>query len=392
MYISVNIATHEPRLPFLRMVLQALSESNTKPNEVNIYFGECKIPSWVLEWRKHFHVHAISGKDLGASGKFYSSEDQKEGVYITLDDDLIPDPAYIGYLADAAMRYPNCIVGLHGTVYPEHPVKKYYEGGEVHYCYKGLDNDIAVDILGTGALAFRSALESRPVLKDFPVKNSIDPHLCKKAKDSGIPLVCLARADGFVKEIEGSQDSAIWKEAAKDDSRQTKVLNEIKDFSRFYERNPIDSKSLGNASIEWHHLKEILSIVSKSTKVVEFGSGKSTAILSKVCDLLSFEHNPDYRTGLNAYRPIKNGWYNLTANDKRAISKADVIVLDGPTAETGRYNIPKEIILLFKKQCVIFVDDCHREKDLELTKMIAKLTKKKLTLMEGKQKSMAKIK
>lgn len=392
MYISLNIATHKPRLPFLKQVLEAVSKSNTLPDVVNICFNGCQAPKWVKDFKELNIISFVGDQDLGASGKFYSSEGQKEGVYITLDDDLIPDPAYIGYLADSAMRYPNCIVGFHGRIYDHHPIKKYDGGGIPYHFGSGLAGNQAVDILGTGALAFRANLKNKPILSDFKEGNKSDLYLCKKAKENNIPLVCMEREAGFLKEIPESQDVAIWKGVAKDDSKEVAIINSIKDFSRLYERNPIDSKSLGNASIEWHHLKEILSIVSKSTKVVEFGSGKSTAILSKVCDLVSFEHNPEYRTGLNAYRPIKNGWYNLTANDKRAISKADVIVLDGPTAETGRYNIPKEIILLFKKQCVIFVDDCHREKDLELAKMIAKLTKKKLTLMEGKQKSMAKIK
>ena len=393
MKISVNIATHKPRLPFLKQVIESLLKQNTKPDIVNVYFGECEIPEWFKKF-KGLQLNAIIGKDLGASGKFYSSEEQTEGVYITLDDDLIPNPSYIGYMADSAMRYPNSIVGLHGTIYGNHPIKSYYqdESRTVFYCYDGLDGDKAVDMLGTGAIAFRSALVSKPILSDFKAKNATDPSLCVKAKKNKIPLICLTRKTGFVQEIKGSQDSAIWKQLLKGDTKQTKTINSVKDFERIYNRNRIDTSKFGDASIEWNHLKEILSVITIDKNVCEFGSGKSTAVLHGISNLISFEHNREYHTKLTMYRPIKKGWYSLTDRDKLAVELCDVIIIDGPIGRTNeRYNIPKSIIKSFKEDSIIFVDDCHRPKDLELAETIAEITGKALTIIGGKEKSMAKI-
>lgn len=393
--ISLNIATHEKRLNSLEKCVEAILKQRTKPDVVNIYLNDCKAPKWLRDIaKKHDHINLIEGKDLGASAKFYNSESQKKGVYITLDDDLIADPGYVGYLADSAYRYPNAIVGLHGTTYHSHPIKSYYWGEKrVSYFNNGLAADKAVDMLGTGAIAFLSTLQNKPVLQDFEYRNAADPALCKKAKDNKIPMVCLVRSSGFVKEIDGSQDTAIWKGVANNDAKQTNVINSIKDFARQYSKS-INTEKYQDASIEWTHLKLIASELSRETNLVEFGSGISTNYLKRFTDnITSFEHDEKYVTEGIDYRPINDGWYGLLKKDLTAISKAKVILIDGPIGSTGeRYNFPDSVIDKINKDAIIFVDDCHRKDDLHLAYRIAERMDKEIMFMDGKQKVLARIK
>lgn len=235
MKISLNIATHKPRLKALKICLEAIALQTVKPDVVNVYFNNCKPPKWT----EKFDINIITGKDLGASGKFYCSKEQTEGIYITLDDDLIVDPHYIEYMAISALSYDNSIVGIHGSIFLTHPIKRYWAGEDINFHYvQGLEHDTAVDILGTGLLAFRADLKDKPVLSDLPYKNATDPAVAKKAKDNNIPLVCLSRRKGFIANVPESQNVGIYHDVAKDDSKHIKIINSIKNFDRLYNRNP----------------------------------------------------------------------------------------------------------------------------------------------------------
>ena len=85
MRISLNIATHKPRLKALKICLEAIALQTVKPDVVNVYFNNCKPPKWT----EKFDINIITGKDLGASGKFYCSEEQTEGIGIDVGLDIM---------------------------------------------------------------------------------------------------------------------------------------------------------------------------------------------------------------------------------------------------------------------------------------------------------------
>lgn len=402
--ISLNIATHKARKKFLKPCIESVLAGNTVPDVINVYFNDYKAPAWFksmfVEGCKIVAFESPKG-DLGASAKFYGSERQNEGVYMTIDDDLIVSREYIGYMADSAYRFPQSIVGLHGTDYRFFPVQSYYldAGRSVNYCYHGKSETSIVDMLGTGCIAFRAAMETKPVLSDFPEANMTDPYLFKWAKKTETPLVCLVRAAGLVKEQPDSQDSAIWKGLLDGDDEQTKVINSAckEGYLRMKSIKPssiqIPTKTLGEASIEWGHIKEIMSQWKNEhgDLLVEFGSGKSTAIFSMIGNVFSFDHDSNYVNHENIiHSPLKGGWYDLKPEDKAIIKEASVIVIDGPVGMTGeRYNF--DLSVLPKKDCIVFIDDCHRPKDKEMAEQIAKHLKRKAKFIQGLEKTIAKI-
>ena len=394
--ISINIASHKAREKNLKKCLESVLESNTKPDVINVYLNDYKAPAWLK--KMPVNVEESPKGDLGASAKFYWSEGQKEGVYLTMDDDLVIDKRYIGYLVDSAYRYPSCIVGLHGTIYGRMPIESYYNDAtrSIIYCYEGNDRDRVVDMLGTGCIAFRASNALKPILEDFPKKNMTDPYLYKYAQQTITPLICLVRETGFVKEQNESQHEAIWKAVAKNDKEQTEVINSVnrelwlKSHKHTIDKLQIPSNKFGDAALEWGHFREILKAWNnKNELIVEFGSGLSTKYLSKLGNVLSFEHDKKWANELTELRPIKKGWYGLTAKDKREIKKASVILIDGPTGKSGyRYNLP---INMLPKKAIIFVDDCQRKKDKEMAQAIAQELDKEIIFIKGQQKVLAKI-
>jgi len=379
---TLNIASHAPREKHLQTVLAACLKQRTKPDLINVYLnGYTKRPKWIPK-----EVNCEFGEDYGASAKFYFAAKQKSGIYITLDDDLIPDRGYVGYMADMAMRYPNCLVGLHGTTYGRHPVQSYYSDQTrvVHYCYHGTSEHRFVDMLGTGALAFRVGLGLNQM--HFPVNNMTDPHLCKWAKDSGTPMLCIQRAAGFVREITAAQDVAIWKGVANNDSKQTAVINSAINFTR-KTAQPYNVAALDDGCLEWGHMKIIANSVRSGDKFIELGSGASTAYWHKCrLNVEAWDHHKGWaaKTGATHY-PLKSGWYDT---DRKF--DCDVLLVDGPIGSTGeRYNLPLDRIT--DRIRTIFVDDCHRYKDMELAQQIAQHTGKKLHLHRGVVKVLAEI-
>ena len=389
--ITLNIASHKKREGALKNVVLSLFNQTVKPDLINVYLNDYAVTKWMQMFMKNYDnikfLEAPEG-DLGASAKFYFVDKQERGVYITLDDDLIPNNDYVAYMSDRVYRY-NTVVGLHGTMYNRHPVKSYYQDDRRHvlYCYHRLDKDISVDMLGTGALAFK--VDVGLSLKDFPEPNMTDPYMFKWAKANKVPLVCLRRKEGFVKEISSAQDVAIWKGLLKGDTKQTSVINSVKDVTRQPLPNEYPVNKLSDASMEWEHLKEIGSYINKDTKVVEFGSGLSTLFLSRLTDnLYSIEHNSKWHVeGKTNLRPIKNGWYDLLPKDIDVIQDAEVILIDGPVGSTGhRYNFPFDILPF---NATIFIDDCHRDKDLRQANEIGSYLGKKITFKKGRVKLLA---
>lgn len=132
---------------------------------------------------------------------------------------------------------------------------------------------------------------------------------------------------------------------------------------------------------------EFLAFRVSEMTVLEFGSGKGSALLASMCKrLVSVEHNPDYVTlyppdisnGVCIHVPIDldTGWYSR-AGVAAAIGMAgDVgaIVVDGPPGNIGRGGLLKHLDLV--PDVPILFDDTHRGAERELAVSYFKLRKK----------------
>lgn len=399
--ISINIASHKKRKDNLKLTVESLLKNTTAPDHINIYLNDYKRPTWLKELEKEnksFNVVEAPDGDLGAAAKFYFLDKQQEGVYITIDDDLIAHEGYIGYLNDSAYRYPKCVVGLHGTNFLRYPISDWYNQHNekrIFYCYHGLDKDTIVDCLGTGVMAFRVGLfkgiDVFSKMKEH--KRMCDPCFLKICKENKIPSICLVREHGFVREQPDSQSSAIWKGLiGKNNVKQTELVNSF-DRSEFRKPRSVykfDTSKISPASITWGHIKLIASHIHNKSKVVELGSGLSTEYFSVLTEnFTSVEHDKKWLQNNSIHRPIKDGWYDLNLSDYMLIQEADVLIVDGPPGQEGlRYNFNLDVI---PEKAFIFVDDVHREKDKDLADKINDECAGRIETVEYSGKKMSKI-
>lgn len=383
----IAIASHIKREKFLQKTIESLLNNNTQ-DAIFIYLNDYEaVPEWMPEG-----VTAILGKDelgdLGAAAKFYWT-DKHEGIYLTADDDLIYSPGYIGYLTDMVYRYnQTTVVGLHGTTYYNHPVESYYHGpGRViEYCYNGLAKDKPVHMLGTGCLAFDTRYVKLSV-KDFPEPRMTDPYFYKFSQKNKVPLVCLQRVHGFVREQEGSQGNAIWKDLLKGDKKQTSIINSVE--LQKLSPSRVNDSDFGNASIEWSTYKRIIDEVKPGSKVVEFGTGNTTKYLKRKFELVSVEEDEEWLKDGMIHAPLKNDWYSGLAK-KEIKTDVKAYLIDGPKGK-NRINILNHLDLLNQK-AIFFVDDAHRELDRELAETLAREFGKDIELIYGKDKAFAVLK
>lgn len=125
--------------------------------------------------------------------------------------------------------------------------------------------------------------------------------------------------------------------------------------------------------------------IPPGSKILEFGSGKGTERLAENYTLFSIEHDPEWMNKFNSnyiYAPIKLyeqdsqrkgiGWYEIEII-KENLPEDDfsLIIIDGPPASIGREGIMNHLWIL-EKSDYILIDDLQREKEFELSQMIAK--------------------
>jgi hypothetical protein len=86
--------------------------------------------------------------------------------------------------------------------------------------------------MGTGVMAFDT--DTVPLTyADFTHRNMADPQVAAWAAKRGVRLICLTRANDWLKVTNGSQDTGheIWRAVDRSESEQTKIINSIRTFA-----------------------------------------------------------------------------------------------------------------------------------------------------------------
>lgn len=123
----------------------------------------------------------------------------------------------------------------------------------------------------------------------------------------------------------------------------------------------------------------------KGATILEFGSGNGTAELVKDYIVYTVEHDEKWVGKVEGahyiYAPLskytikrfekQEMWYNFTALMYGIPEKYDFIIVDGPTAATGRAGFYK-FLYKFRTDVPILFDDVQRVDENELLKWCAK--------------------
>ena len=121
--------------------------------------------------------------------------------------------------------------------------------------------------------------------------------------------------------------------------------------------------------------------ISHGSRILEFGSGEGSVILSKNYQLISIEHDEQWiglSSGEYIHAPIVQnqvsnkyselGWYDFEMLQDLP-SSVDVILIDGPPGEIGRSGI----LHMLKKLPLcswIIIDDTDRTPEKKLTELL----------------------
>ncbi len=133
-------------------------------------------------------------------------------------------------------------------------------------------------------------------------------------------------------------------------------------------------KNFGSWSISEKLFNYILSILPKNSTILEFGSGWGSGQLSKHYTVYSIEHDKHWINRYNThyiYAPIKNQWYDIEVLKKELPKSYDLILIDGPPGNIGRYPFYVNLSL-FKTNVPLIVDDTNRPEEYKLITDVAK--------------------
>ena len=203
--ITVSLATFPEREASLRQTINSLLPW---ADRINVFLNEYKEPP---AWLNHAKITTKVGeRDLGDRGKFWWAE-TVQGYHFVCDDDILYSEAYAQLLLSKIEYYQrDAIVGVHGSRLT-YPLNDYYSPpGRLHITFRDdKPEDMALDFLGTGALAYHTD-KVRLSLDLFTENNMADIFLGLHAKRKGIPLICCGSPAGLIVDVPLPQQNSIY--------------------------------------------------------------------------------------------------------------------------------------------------------------------------------------
>ena len=190
--------------------------------------GHEKVPAIARNDARVVPIFAHEYPGLHANGKLLGLALEKEPcLYACLDDDIYFPRNYIFELGRALARLgDDKIVGLHGTVLAR-PLEGYYTNRtSVGQYAREWKEDTKVDLLGSGAVLFRSAAINVDV-RDWPKVSMTDIGLAIAAAQANIQMISISRDTNLVLNLASQQADSLFVARKKDDSLQTKLGREL---------------------------------------------------------------------------------------------------------------------------------------------------------------------
>jgi hypothetical protein len=160
--------------------------------------GECPFLQKDALRKIHIHRSQETG-DLKSLGKFYGAQFYKEGVYLSVDDDILYPPNYAQRMAEKLSRYKGkVLVCVHGAKM-KRPVNSYYGDMRTVRFELPTNKDQVVEIAGTGTLAYDLENFTLPVFEGMCYD---DPQVAAQAKRLNMPIVAIARPEKWLTNID----------------------------------------------------------------------------------------------------------------------------------------------------------------------------------------------
>lgn len=157
---------------------------------------------WVGDELNNSKVKLVRGSNFKGSNEKLKYAGYGFNKYLGFaDDDLIYDFDYLQYMIDRADHY-KAYVSLHGSILSSRPLNNYYTDRIVFRCLEDVEDDVNVDICGTGvSLIERNllpAIQLEKLYHSMSRTSMDDLYFSSFVKDYGIKRIVLKHPKSFV--------------------------------------------------------------------------------------------------------------------------------------------------------------------------------------------------
>jgi glycosyltransferase involved in cell wall biosynthesis len=226
--VIVNVASIPERESSLRTTILSVID---QCDQVNVYLDRYEsVPQFLQRYSgKCKVVLSRQRPGLRDNGKFLGLEELKErgqdAYYLTIDDDIVYPPDYVNAMLkqiDAHGR--KCAVGVHGVILRDSP-SGYFSDRRIVYTFtKALEQARVVNLLGTGTLAFHTSTLRGLGLSAFKDTGMADLFFAIHCKSAGVPLLCVARHEGWLVDLNPTPEITLYREFKGNDARQAELV------------------------------------------------------------------------------------------------------------------------------------------------------------------------
>lgn len=200
--VTVSMATYPMREKTFPDAVESLVD---QCDNLLIYLNNYReVPAFLVSHPQRHKIHYIldTASELRAAAKFTWAN--RPGYHVICDDDIIYPPDYTKTLISKVETYGRkAVVGVHAANLLETIPTAGNHRSEVLRFQEAESADRAVNLLGTGTIGYHADTVSDwdwSVLIENRISN--DEAVAVLAKNSGVPLVAIARPDGWMKSHE----------------------------------------------------------------------------------------------------------------------------------------------------------------------------------------------
>ncbi len=223
--VIINICSIPERINSLYDTIKSIE---FQADKINIYLDRYKnIPTFL----KNIDIDTsiiLSSQcyDLRDAGKFIFLDQYTDAYYFTIDDDIIYPKNYVEVMINKIEEYNRyAVIGVHGYILPKYPKKFFCKKRIVFHYARRVVDDILVNGLGTGTIAFHSSILKDLHISYFKKLGMTDIYLSLYCKEHFIPMVTISRNDLWLKTVH-KHDISLFNEFVDNDFIQSKIIIE----------------------------------------------------------------------------------------------------------------------------------------------------------------------
>lgn len=228
--VYVNICSIPSREKQLEKVVATLA---SQVDHLHFYLdGYKNIPSYIQELGDKATVVLVRNKQesIRDNGKFILLEQlikqQVDAYYFTCDDDINYPTDYINTMLHQLQSYQDkAVVGVHGVIIPSRSERYFSKDRIVYNFTKGLEKNTAVNILGTGTIAFRTSQCKSFNLHSFTYPGMVDIYFAIYCRQQGLVQICIQRFNEWLTE-DNQGSETLFTEFKQTDHKQTQLIKD----------------------------------------------------------------------------------------------------------------------------------------------------------------------